>query len=76
MASELRVPKLGMSMTEVTIVDWLVPDGSAVEAGQPVLTVETDKVEQDIEAPDAGTLLHRAAPGDTCALGDLLAEIV
>jgi 2-oxoglutarate dehydrogenase E2 component (dihydrolipoamide succinyltransferase) len=76
MAAELRVPKLGMSMTEVTIVDWVVPDGTPVEAGQVVLTVETDKVEQEIESPDAGTLVHRAEPGDTLALGELLAEII
>jgi pyruvate/2-oxoglutarate dehydrogenase complex dihydrolipoamide acyltransferase (E2) component len=76
MANELRVPKLGMSMTEVTVVEWIVPDGASVEAGQAVLTVETDKVEQEIEAPEAGTLVHRAAPGDVRELGELLAEIL
>lgn len=76
MATEIRMPKLGMSMTEGTIAEWVAADGTSVAAGQVVATIETDKVEQEIEAPEGGTLVHRAAQGGTYDVGELLAEIV
>ena len=45
MAVEFQMPKLGLTMEEATIVQWLVDDGTLVERGTPVLTIETDKVE-------------------------------
>jgi pyruvate dehydrogenase E2 component (dihydrolipoamide acetyltransferase) len=50
------MPKLGMNMTEGVIVNWLVREGDVVEAGQPVIDVETDKSVNTIEAPVGGII--------------------
>lgn len=76
MATEIRMPKLGMSMTEGTISDWLVADGATVAAGDPIVLIETDKVEQEVEAPEGGTIQLRASQGTTLDVGELIAEIV
>lgn len=54
MADEFVMPKLGLTMEAGTIVGWLVEDGAEVQAGQPVLVIETDKVESEVEANKAG----------------------
>jgi pyruvate/2-oxoglutarate dehydrogenase complex dihydrolipoamide acyltransferase (E2) component len=56
MATDIILPKLGFSMTEGNIVDWLVADGGTVTAGEPLYTLEADKATQEIEAPASGTL--------------------
>lgn len=58
MALEFIMPKLGLTMEEGTILEWLVQDGASITPGMPVLRIETDKVESDVEAIDTG-LLHR-----------------
>lgn len=63
MASYVAIPKLGMAMTEATVVKWLVPEGSRVGRGDAVLTIETDKTNWDIESSAAG-LLHVIVPED------------
>src|SRR3989304_3718680 len=60
MAVEFFIPKLGQTVEEVTIVNWLVEDGAKVEQGQPVLEVETDKTVFPVEAT-AGGDVHRGA---------------
>lgn len=54
MAEELFIPKLGQTVEEVTLVNWLVKDGEKVEQGQEVLEVETDKAVFNVEAVDKG----------------------
>jgi pyruvate dehydrogenase E2 component (dihydrolipoamide acetyltransferase) len=56
MATEIRMPRLGHSMTEGTVVAWLAQPGDAVHAGQIILTIETDKAEYEVEAPADGLL--------------------
>ena len=78
MATEFIMPKLGLTMEEGTILEWLVEDGAAITPGMPVLRIETDKVESDVESP-AGGILHRTADvGDTfpcgATIGFLLAD--
>ena len=72
---EIRIPKLGVAMTEGTIVQWLVDDGAAVAAGEPLYVLETDKVENEIEAPAAGTLRIIAAAGGPYPVGTQVGEI-
>ncbi len=75
-AVEIRIPKLGMEMTEAVLSEWLVDDGAAVAQDQPMYVLETDKVENEVGAPVAGTL-HRIGPaGDTYAVGEVIGEIV
>ena len=54
MTIEIRIPKLGMEMTEATLAEWLVDDGARVEQDQPIYLLETDKVETEIPAPVSG----------------------
>ena len=71
----VKVPKLGMSMQEGELVEWLVSDGDTVVAGQPLYLLGTDKVEQEIESPAAGTVRLLAEVDTTYEVGEVLAEI-
>lgn len=73
---EFRLPKLGMSVMEGTILEWLVAEGDEVAEGDPMLTVEMDKADSELPAPVAGTVVQLAVPeGDTIDVGVLLAVI-
>lgn len=69
------VPQLSISMEEATVGRWLVEDGDAVAAGQPVVEVETDKATVEIEAPAAGLLRIIAPEGAIVAVDGMLAEL-
>jgi pyruvate dehydrogenase E2 component (dihydrolipoyllysine-residue acetyltransferase) len=56
MATEIRMPRVGHSMTEGTLVAWLAEPGVTIHAGQILLTIETDKAEYEVEAPADGRL--------------------
>ena len=51
MALDVPMPKLGLTMEEATIVEWLVADGTEVESEQPIMLIETDKTEIEVESP-------------------------
>ncbi len=72
MAIEFVMPKLGLTMEAGTIREWLVASGDAVRAGQAVLSIETDKVETDVEASGAGVLHHIGVIGDSYPCGELI----
>jgi pyruvate/2-oxoglutarate dehydrogenase complex dihydrolipoamide acyltransferase (E2) component len=71
----VRVPKLGMSMTEGEIVEWQVADGDRVEVGQTLYTLATDKVDSDIESPESGTIRVIGEVGMAYEVGTIIAEI-
>ena len=73
MATEFQMPKLGLTMEAGTIIGWHVANGALVEAGTPVLSIETDKVETDVEASASGRLHQIGAPGETFACGKRIA---
>lgn len=75
MSSEIRLPKLGVSMFEATLVEWLVDNGSVVAEGDDIYLLETDKVEQLVEAPVSGTISITGIEGETYEVGALLANI-
>src|SRR5262252_7891104 len=56
MATEIKVPSLGESITEATVLKWLKRPGEAVAVDEPVAELETDKVTLEVNAPTAGTL--------------------
>jgi pyruvate dehydrogenase E2 component (dihydrolipoamide acetyltransferase) len=56
MAMEIVMPKLGMSMEEGTVVEWLKNEGEQVEKGEPIVTISSEKTEIEVEAPDSGVL--------------------
>ena len=61
MQHDIVIPKVGMTMTEATIVEWLVADGAQVAAGEPLLSFETDKSTLEVEAPATGVVRHIVA---------------
>lgn len=69
MAVEFPMPKLGLTMDEGTIVEWLVADEAEVEQGAAVLTIETDKVASDVEASGSGVLHITGHVGETFDCG-------
>ncbi len=75
MAVPLNIPKLGVSMTEGTLVEWLVQDGDVVTEGQAIYRLETDKVENDVEAPATGTIHITGVEGETYDVGTPIGEI-
>ncbi|MEY2996017.1 MAG: dihydrolipoamide acetyltransferase, partial [Actinomycetota bacterium] len=76
MATEFLMPKLGLTMEEGTILEWLVDEGSNVEPGTPVLRIETDKVESDVEAVATGKLHRLADVGSTHVCGAVIALLL
>jgi len=76
MATRLDVPQLGLTMETGTILQWVKAEGDKVEKGQPVVVIQTDKVEYEVEAPVAGTLLKIAAKeGAELPVGSLMGVI-
>lgn len=75
MAEEIRIPKLGMSATEMTLTEWMFGDGEAVEKGEVIYTVETDKSTTEIEAPASGTIRPTGEEGAVYKVGDLIGTI-
>jgi 2-oxoglutarate dehydrogenase E2 component (dihydrolipoamide succinyltransferase) len=76
MATEIRVPTLGESVTEATIAQWFKKPGDAVNADEPLVELETDKVTVEVPAPVAGKLDSiDVKEGDTVEVGALLGSI-
>ncbi|WP_020180939.1 2-oxoglutarate dehydrogenase complex dihydrolipoyllysine-residue succinyltransferase [Methylopila sp. M107] len=77
MATEIRVPTLGESVTEATIGRWFKKPGETVKADEPIVELETDKVTLEVPAPAAGVLgEYEAKDGETVGVGALLGSIV
>jgi pyruvate/2-oxoglutarate dehydrogenase complex dihydrolipoamide acyltransferase (E2) component len=74
-AVPISIPKLGVSMTEGTLVEWMVPDGATVAPGDVLYRIETDKVENDIEAPVAGVVRQSGVEGETYPVGTQIGSI-
>ncbi|MEK7343858.1 MAG: 2-oxoglutarate dehydrogenase complex dihydrolipoyllysine-residue succinyltransferase [Pseudomonadota bacterium] len=76
MATEVKVPTLGESVTEATVGQWLKKPGEAVKADEPIVSLETDKVAVDVPAPAAGTMGDIVAKeGETVQVGALLGYV-
>ncbi|WP_319772379.1 2-oxoglutarate dehydrogenase complex dihydrolipoyllysine-residue succinyltransferase [Breoghania sp.] len=76
MATEIRVPTLGESVTEATIAQWFKKPGEAVAVDEPLVELETDKVTIEVPAPAAGTIESiLVAEGETVEVGALLGTL-
>jgi 2-oxoglutarate dehydrogenase E2 component (dihydrolipoamide succinyltransferase) len=76
MATEIKVPTLGESLSEATVANWLKSVGDSVAKDEPLLELETDKVTIEVNAPAAGTLSEiRAATGAEVTVGAILGTI-
>lgn len=75
MTTQIFLPKLGFSMSEGHLNEWLVADGGMVTEGEPLYAIESDKSVQEVEAPASGRLRILKPVGETYEVGTLLAEI-
>ena len=76
MAHEIRLPELGHTSDELHIVSWHKQVGDRVEIAEPLLVVETDKAQVDVESAEEGVLLRIVAEaGETLRTGDLVAFV-
>jgi pyruvate/2-oxoglutarate dehydrogenase complex dihydrolipoamide acyltransferase (E2) component len=76
MAEAIVMPDLGQTTTSGTITAWLIEEGATIELGEPLLSVETDKTELDVEAVAEGTLLKQLFPvGTEVESGTVIAYI-
>ncbi len=73
MPSEITVPQLGESIVEATVGRWLKQPGDQVAQGEALVELETDKVNLEVQAQEAGVLTEvRKAEGDTVGIGEVL----
>ena len=73
--TDIKVPTIGESITEVTLLKWVKPAGSYVERDEVIAELESEKATFEVNAEKAGSLEHLAKEGDTLNIGDLLARI-
>ena len=76
MPTEVLVPPLGQTVDALTLVSWYKSEGDAVQRGEPLYSVETDKATLDVEAPATGVLRRVTAnPGDVVKVLSAIAVI-
>jgi 2-oxoglutarate dehydrogenase E2 component (dihydrolipoamide succinyltransferase) len=73
--NEVRMPKPGDAITEAILTEVHVADGETVSEGDLLYSIETDKVDMEIDAPASGTVRWHAEVGATYDVGELLAVI-
>ena len=76
MSEKILVPVLGESITEATVSKWLKNEGDLVEADEPIVELETDKVNLEVPSPISGTLIKiDSKDGSTVEVGALLGSV-
>lgn len=76
MSVEIKVPTLGESIVEATVGKWMKQEGEQVAAGEPLVELETDKVNMEVAATGAGVLRSIVKrEGETVGIGELLALV-
>lgn len=75
MATQVLLPKIGFSMNEGVLAEWLVADGADVAEGQALFSLESDKSTNEVESPASGKIKILAEVGETYEVGAVLAEI-
>src|SRR3982750_3064736 len=72
---EIKVPTVGESINEVTLIKWLKNDGEYVERDEVIAELESEKATFEVNAEQAGVLKTVGHEGDTLNIGDVLATI-
>ena len=72
---DIIFPKIGFSMTEGVLAEWMAEDGATVAEGQPLFAIESDKSTNEVESPSAGTLCITGVPGETYEVGTVIGSI-
>ncbi len=73
---DFKLPKMGESITEGTILNWLIDEGDAFEEGDIIVEVGTDKVDNEVPAPFSGVLVEKKyQPKDVVKIGEVIATL-
>jgi len=72
---DIKVPTVGESISEVTLLKWTKKEGAFVERDEVIAELESEKATFEVNAEKAGTLKQLAAEGDTILIGSVLAQI-
>lgn len=72
---DIKVPTVGESISEVTLLKWVKKDGDFVDRDEVIAELESEKATFEVNAEKAGTLKQSAAEGDTLKIGDVMASI-
>jgi len=72
MATEIKIPRVGMAVADATIIEWTVKEGDRVEERQVVVVIETEKVRADVESPEAGFVHIMLKEGETAPAGEVI----
>ncbi len=75
MATEVLFPKIGFSMTEGEIAEWMYGDGEEVTEGECLFLLEADKSTNEVEAPASGKLKIMVEEGETVKVGAVIGMI-
>jgi 2-oxoglutarate dehydrogenase E2 component (dihydrolipoamide succinyltransferase) len=76
MSTELKVPTIGESITEVQIIEWLKSPGEAIHQDEPIVSIETEKAVLDLPAPISGVLVRiLKKKGETALIGEVIAYL-
>ena len=75
MAIDIKVPTVGESINEVTLVKWLKSDGEWADRDEVIAELESEKATFEINAEKAGVIRQIAKEGDNLAIGDIVASI-
>ena len=75
MSLEVKIPAVGESITSGLIAQWHVADGGQVNAGDLLLTLETDKISTEITADESGTLTIISQEGEEVPIGAVVGSI-
>ncbi len=71
----IKVPSVGESITEVTLLKWTKKEGEWVDRDEVIAELESEKATFEVNAEQAGILFHKAKEGDSILIGDILADI-
>jgi pyruvate dehydrogenase complex dihydrolipoamide acetyltransferase long form len=72
MATEIKIPRVGMAVADATIIEWQFKEGDQVEERQVVVVIETEKVRTDVESPATGFLHIILNEGEAAAAGQVI----
>ncbi len=76
MKTSIKLPKMGDTVDEVVILEWSVNVGDTVKVGDPLMRVETDKVDAELPSPVDGVILELlVAPDDEVTVGTVVCTI-
>ncbi|MXO89990.1 biotin/lipoyl-containing protein [Pontixanthobacter aquaemixtae] len=75
MATEILLPKIGFSMTEGMVAEWMFGDGEEVKEGEILYLLDADKSANEVEAPASGKLKVIAEEGKVYPVGEVLGYI-